>query len=127
MFKRIDHVEIVPTDMDTTIKFFEDVFGFKLIHRGQVDQPPLKETAKLQLGDAVVELLYAEGAAPKSDAPWQVGYRGIAIEVEDMKKAVEYLNGKDIEITKGPVDLGSSERAEIKGPDGIQIELRYWK
>ena len=32
-----------------------------------------------------------------------------------------------IEITKGPVDLGSSERAEMKGPDGIQIELRQWK
>jgi glyoxylase I family protein len=127
MFKRIDHVEIVPTDMDTTIQFFEDVFGFKLTHRGKVDQPPLKETAKLQLGDAVVELLYAEGAAPKSDAPWQVGYRGIAIEVEDMKKTVAYLKSKGIEITKGPVDLGSSERAEMKGPDGIQIELRYWK
>jgi glyoxylase I family protein len=127
MFKRIDHVEIVPTDMDAAIRFFQDVFGFKLIHRSEVDQPPLKETAKLQLGDAVVELLYAENAAQKSDAPWQVGYRGIAIEVDDMKKAVEYLNRKGIEITKGPVDLGSSERAEMKGPDGIQIELRQWK
>ena len=50
----------------------------------------------------------------------------IAIEVEDMDKAVEYLKAKGVEISSGPVVLGKSKRAEIKDPDGLSIELRQW-
>jgi glyoxylase I family protein len=35
----------------------------------------------------------------------------IAIEVADMDRAVEYLKGKGVEISAGPVILGKSKRA----------------
>ncbi|MCL4535874.1 MAG: VOC family protein [Bacteroidetes bacterium] len=48
----------------------------------------------------------------------------MALEVEDIDKALEYLKGKGIVPSRGPAALGKSKRAEIEDPDGIPIELR---
>ena len=29
MFKRIDHVEIIPQDLEKTLKFYTEILGFK--------------------------------------------------------------------------------------------------
>jgi glyoxylase I family protein len=43
-----------------------------------------------------------------------------------MDRAIEYLKGKGVEVSWGPVLLGTSKRAEIRDPDGLSIELRQW-
>ena len=50
----------------------------------------------------------------------------MAIEVDDMDRAIEYLKSKGVSVSWGPVTLGTSKRAEIKDPDGLSIELRQW-
>jgi catechol 2,3-dioxygenase-like lactoylglutathione lyase family enzyme len=127
MFKRIDHIEIVPSDVERTLDFYQTILGFKLKVRVQVDAPPMKEVIYLKLGDTVIEVISAEKPASKSQEAWQVGYRAIALEVEDMEKAVEYLRERGIEMAREPVDLGTSIRGEIRDPDGLTIELRKWK
>ena len=89
--------------------------------------PPMKEMIYLKLGDTMIEVISAEKPAMKSEEAWQVGYRAIALEVEDMEKAVEYLQERGIAIAREPVDLGTSIRGEIRDPDGLTIELRKWK
>jgi catechol 2,3-dioxygenase-like lactoylglutathione lyase family enzyme len=127
MFKRIDHVEIIPSDAEQTIDFYVNILCFKIKSRQEIKRPPMKEIIYLELGDTVIEVIAAENPSPKSQEPWQVQYRGIALEVEDMDKAVEYLKSKGIEISMPPVDLGNSFRGEIRDPDGLLIELRQWK
>jgi catechol 2,3-dioxygenase-like lactoylglutathione lyase family enzyme len=127
MFKRIDHVEIIPGDVEQTIDFYVNILGFKIKSRQELNRPPMKEIVYLELGDTVIELISAENPPPKSDEPWQIQYRGIALEVEDMDKAVVYLTSKGVKITIPPVDLGDSFRGEIRDPDGLLIELRQWK
>ncbi|MBW1999931.1 MAG: VOC family protein [Deltaproteobacteria bacterium] len=127
MFKRIDHFEIVPSDVEKTIDFYTNVLEFKMKFRKQVDAPPMKEVVFLELGDTVLELISAQSPAPRQEDPLHVGYRGLAIEVESMGEAVKYLRGKGVELASGPVDLGTSLRAEIRDPDGLVIELREWK
>lgn len=73
----------------------------------------------------MIELLKVTNPAAAHN-PWGIGYRMIALAVDDMDRAVEYLRGKGIEVTSGPVTLGKSKRAEIKDPDGLPIELRQW-
>lgn len=126
MFKKIDHVEIVPSDLENSIEFYIKTLGFTVQSRHKVDMPPLKQVVYLNLGNTVLELLEVENPASVSRENWQVGYRMMAIEIEDMEKAVEYLKSKDVEINWGPIDLRGSKRAEIKDPDGISIELRQW-
>jgi glyoxylase I family protein len=126
MFKRIDHVEIVPTNFERSLRFYRDVLGFQTWQRQAVDMPPLGEIAYLKLNDTMLELLAVEGADPPSESEWQAGYRMMALEVEDMEETVAYLEERGVEITWGPVELEDSKRAEITDPDGLGIELREW-
>jgi glyoxylase I family protein len=126
MFKRIDHVEIIASDFEKSIGFYTEVLGFTMKQRLTVAAPPLEEIAYLGLGDTVLELMRVPEAACATTEPWSVGYRMMALEVEDMDRAVEYLAGKGVAITWGPVDLGNSKRAEIHDLDGFPIELRQW-
>ncbi len=126
MFKRIDHTEIVTGNLDRTIDFYVGVLGFQVKQRQKIGRPPLDEIAYLTLADTMVELMSFSGASPASSTPAQIGYRMIALEVDDMDKAVEYLKGKGVEIARGPMATGSSKRAEIRDPDGLPIELRQW-
>jgi catechol 2,3-dioxygenase-like lactoylglutathione lyase family enzyme len=127
IFKRVDHVEIVPKDPQRTIDFYTNILNFQIKSRNTVKKPPMQEVIYLELGDTVIEIISVDNATPKSEAPWQIGYRGIALEVENMTEAVEYLKAKGIGMAVEPVDLGSSFRGEIRDPDGLIIELRQWK
>lgn len=127
IFKRVDHVEIVPRNVEKTIDFYVNILGCRIKNRIEVKMPPMREVIYLELGDTVIEIIAVDDPKPKSEAPWEVGYRGIALEVGAMAKAVDYLQGKGIAMAQGPVDLGDSFRAEIRDPDGLIIELRQWK
>ncbi|MCR4330776.1 MAG: VOC family protein [Patescibacteria group bacterium] len=127
IFKRVDHVEIVPGNAEKTIDFYVDVLGFRIRSRKEMKTPPMKEIVYIELGDTVLEIISVDDPKPKSGNPWEIGYRGIALEVDDMAMAVDYLKGKGIAIAQEPVDLGNSFRGEIRDPDGLIIELRQWK
>ncbi len=125
MFKRIDHVEIIPKDIEETITFYTDVLGFKVKERNKMNMPALSEISYLTLGDTMIELLAFKTPPAAPEGPF-VGYRMLALEVDDMDKTVEYLKGKGVAITRGPTTMGKTKRAEIKDPSGISIELRQW-
>lgn len=126
MFKRIDHVEILPSDFDRSMAFYQDVLEFRLMSRMPVQVGPLKEIAYLQLDDTVIELIRVKNPIPMPSSV-TAGYHAIALEVESMEAAITYLRDHGIYITWGPVDLGTSIRAEITDPDGLIIELREWR
>ena len=123
MFKRIDHVEIVPGNFERSLGFYTEILGFKIQSRRKVERPPLQEIAFIELGGTLIEMLSVKSPAPVSTEPWQVGCRKIALEVEDMDKALEYLKTKGVEISQQPASGGTSKSAQIKDPDGLSIQL----
>ena len=127
IFKRVDHVEIVPSNAKKTIDFYVNILGFRIRSRNEVKMPPMREVIYLELGETVIEIISVDDPKPKSEASWEVGYRGIALEVDDMTMAVDHLKGKGIAMARGPIDLGDSIRGETRDPDGLIIELRQWK
>jgi glyoxylase I family protein len=126
MFKRIDHVEIAPSDLERAIAFYTDVLGFRMKERVPIGMHGLKQVVYLELGDTMIELLeYADPAPP--DPTVRVGYRIMALEVDSMADALAFLAEKGIKPTRGPIDVGGGAlRAEIVDPDGLPIELRQW-
>jgi catechol 2,3-dioxygenase-like lactoylglutathione lyase family enzyme len=73
----------------------------------------------LDLGGTVVELISYEGTsvdpAPKKE---HLGYRMIALEVDDMEKTADYLRTKGVDIVWGPRVRETYSRAEICDPNG---------
>ena len=131
MFKRIDHVEVVTDQPDRTIEFYTEVLGFKVRARERVARPDgvALNLAYLELGGTTVELMNWEGVpvAPGPDPEKErLGYRMMAIEVDDMKEALAYLKTKGVEPVWGPVKRDHYARAEITDPNGYHIELRHW-
>ncbi|HTL25830.1 MAG TPA: VOC family protein, partial [Burkholderiales bacterium] len=55
-----------------------------------------------------------------------LGYRMMALEVEDMARALAHLEAHGIQPVWGPKVRPAYARAEIQDPDGNHIELRQW-
>ena len=128
MFKRIDHIEVVPSDLEASVDFYTRVLGFKLKERMKIDgYPPLRQVVYIQLGDTVLEFVDYDGPEPAPPAAPRVGYRALALEVDSMDETIADLAKKGVRPTMGPFDTGGgSLRAEIVDPDGLPIELRQW-
>jgi glyoxylase I family protein len=131
-FKRIDHVEIVPLDVENTIRFYTEILGFTIRERVKVEvlqamqSHTVEEVVYITLGDTTIEVIKVLDPTDSRHDPWGIGYRMIALEVDDMDETVEYLLDKGVAITFGPVTLGTAKRAEIVDPNGLPIELRQW-
>lgn len=132
IFKRIDHVEIVPSNLEKSVAFYIDILGGFIKQRIQVQalrqwgDYVVEEIVYVTLGDTMIEFIGVANPSSTKHDPWGVGYRMIALEVDDMDVAVAYLKTKNVELTTGPAILGKSKRAEIVDPDGLPIELRQW-
>jgi glyoxylase I family protein len=129
MFKRIDHVELVTGQPEHAIGFYTDVLGFKVRARDRVPETPLGplELVYLELGGTTVELMcYPDARPAPAPVAEHLGYRMMALEVEDMQQAIDYLGAKGIQPVWGPKFREKYARAEIRDPDGNHIELRQW-
>ena len=129
MFKRIDHIELVTSRPERAVAFYTDVLGFRVRERQRVPASALGplDLVYLELGGTTVELMcYPQASPPPREAGEHLGYRMMALEVDDMDRALAYLKEKGIEPTWGPMKRPAYARAEIKDPDGNCIELRQW-
>jgi glyoxylase I family protein len=130
MFKRIDHIELLTALPERAIAFYTGVLGFRERERMRIPSTPSGplDLVYLELGGTTVEVMcYPEAKAIQPRASEQrLGWQCLALEVEDMERALEMLKAKGIEPAWGPIKRPDYARAEIRDPDGNPIELRQW-
>ena len=124
MIKRIDHVELATGDLNRAIEFYTTIIGFTLHSRERISVD--FELAYLKLGDTMLELMQANRPTLQPTDEWRLGVKLFALEVDNMDKEISRLKSKGVEVSRPPISLGPSKRAEIKDPDGVSIELRQW-
>lgn len=127
MLKRLDHVELIPSDFERSLAFYSGVLGGQLVDRREVDDPTVTEIAYLRLGDSAVELVRVQQARADARNEEHIGYRLMAFEVNDMVQVLATLSGHGITPSWGPREYPAFIRAEITDPDGNAIELREWR
>ena len=130
MFKRIDHIELLTAAPERAVAFYTGVLGFRERERMRIPGTPSGplDLVYLELGGTTVELMCypeAKPIAPRS-AEQRLGWQCLALEVEDMDRALAELKAKGIDAAWGPVKRPDYARAEIRDPDGNPIELRQW-
>ena len=129
MFKRIDHIELLTAQPDRAVDFYTRVLGFRVRARDRVPNTPQGplDLVYLDLGGTTVELMaYPEAKMEKRSNEERLGYRMMALEVEDMDQALAALKAQGVETSWGPIKRADYARAEIRDPDGNAIELRQW-
>ena len=130
MFKRIDHIELVTASPERAERFYTGVLGFRVRERMRVPKTPSGplDLVYLDLGGTTVELMsYPDAAIDPAGSGERLGYRMMALEVEDMDAALEHLKSQGVEPSWGPMARPEYVRAEIRDPDGNSIELREWR
>ena len=130
MFKRIDHIELLTAAPARIVGFYTGVLGFTERERMRVEATPSGplELVYLELGGTTVEVMcypQANTIPPRSERV-RLGWQCLALEVEDMDRALALLKQRGVEPSWGPVRRPDYARAEIRDPDGNPIELREW-
>ncbi len=126
MFNVIDHIEIITRNMAESIEFYTKVLGFEVKSQHKMDgSRGITEIVFLTLGDTSLELLEFPDAKPIPEQP-HIGYRMMAITVDDMDAAIKHLKKHNVTISREPMNLGSSMRGEFKDNNGVTIEIRKW-
>jgi lactoylglutathione lyase len=122
---RILHTMLRTGDLQRSIDFYTQVLGMRLLR--QKDYPDGKFTlAFLGYGDesehTVIELTYNWGIERYELGE---GYGHIAIEVDDVYRAVDDIKQRGGKIMReaGPMNAGTTIIAFVEDPDGYPIEL----
>lgn len=122
---RILHTMLRVTDLESSIKFYTDVLGMRLLRRK--DYPEGEFTLAFvgyddEAAGAVIELTHNWNVV-KYDLGDAFGH--IALEVDDAYRACDDIRSRGGNVMReaGPMKGGSSVIAFVEDPDGYKIEL----
>ncbi len=111
----IHHVHIFASDIDESIRFYEEYFGAKLILDTEL------------AGARNVFMRVGKGRLHLYDQPPKHPGRGsihhFGIQTDDIEGVVSAMKAKGVEFKKGITDFGFWRYVMIPAPDDILIEL----
>jgi len=137
----VHHIAINVSDMNKSIRFYQEVLGFKLLFPPQegsgaelekaVKVPDVKlKYAMLQTGNAYVELIQylSPIGKPYDRMNCDTGNMHLAFRVPDVDKAYAELKEKGVKFNSPPVKISSGHLkdcafAYFTDPDGVTLEI----
>jgi methylmalonyl-CoA/ethylmalonyl-CoA epimerase len=129
MIKKIDHIGIAVSNLEESLKLYREVLGLDLQGTELVEEQKVK-VAFLPIGDTEFELLEStdsSGPIAKYIEKKGQGVQHIALEVEDIEKAIEEMKEKGLRVIdeKPRYGAGGSKIAFLhpKSTNGVLIEL----
>jgi catechol 2,3-dioxygenase-like lactoylglutathione lyase family enzyme len=143
MFKAIDHINLVVSDLEKAKEFFES-FGFTVEHEGDLSGGWISEIvglkdvrarySKLALSGSVTKLELVSYTSPTSERDPdmskanQLGFRHIAFEVDDIDDIVATLTDRGIEFMSKVQTYEPTKKRLVYfyGPEGILLELAQY-
>ena len=123
MFDSIHHVAIIVSDYEKSKKFYVEQLELPIIRenyrKGRNDYK-----LDLKIGDIELEIFGMEKAPNRVTEPEACGLRHLAFKVDDIDKAVEWLNARGIETEPIRIDEYTQKRMTFfRDPDNLPLEL----
>jgi catechol 2,3-dioxygenase-like lactoylglutathione lyase family enzyme len=148
----IDHINIVVSDLEKSVKFYTELLGFNLSKMAYLEGEWIESIVGLKgvaadvafivapAGEPRIELLCYKTpkgeAIPANSLANTVGIRHIAFRVDDIHAAVEKLKSAGVKILGEPVvvpetvvthDAGHKMLCYFHDPDGVLLEVTEYK
>ena len=122
MIKELDHLALVTTDVHRAARFFIDLLGFK--ESGRLETSHSGTIVFVSLGGTQIELFGAGDGAVAPAAERAVGFKHLALLVDDIDAEYERLKATGVAFTMVPTTVESGLRiAFFSDPDGNALEL----
>lgn len=119
--KGVDHVAIIVKDMNTSIRFYNEVLGLIIIHDGRNDGGNKKSFLGLR-EKAFVAL--TENPEKELNNRNTESVSHIAFGVENVEKAKELLEERGVEFIEEKTGADGKTRAyHFLDPDGLELEI----
>ena len=129
MVNKVDHIGIAVSNLEESIKFYQDILGLKLHGTETVEEQKVK-VAFLPIGDTEVELLEStspDGPIAKFIEAKGQGIQHIAFKVDNIEAALAELKEKGVRLIdeKPRYGAGGARIAFLhpKSTNGVLIEL----
>jgi len=117
---KIEHIGIAVSDLNSAIRFYEDVLGLECYAIEEVADQKVK-TAIFRIGETKIELLEStnpEGPIGKFIEKRGEGIHHIALAVEDVKEALKEVESKGVQLI---------DKQPRKGAEGLSIGFLHPK
>jgi lactoylglutathione lyase len=112
----LDHIGVYVKDLERSLKFYGEVFGFPEHHRFSVGEAKI---AVLDTGKGLLEIIERPGAPPE---PPRGNWSHIAFHIDDYNALLSKLEKKGLELRK--VTIADRPRiAFFRDPDGYDVEI----
>ncbi len=122
MIKNIDHVAIVVSNMDRSIKFYNELLGLKVLHDGRKEGGK-KKTFLGTKSKTLIALIEDENRTREGAGIVEV-VAHVAFGVNDVEKASRVLKEKRVEFIEEKLDKdGRRKSYHFLDPDGLELEI----
>jgi glyoxylase I family protein len=124
MLNRVHHIAIICSDYAKSKHFYVDILGLKIVRETYREE---RKSFKLDLevGEQYqIELFSFPNPPARTSSPEACGLRHVAFEVEDVRKTVEKLRDRGIDVEPIRVDESTKKAFTFfADPDGLPIEI----
>ncbi len=125
--RQLDHLNLTVRDLQQSVEFYRQLFGFELVETGAPDPVPW---AIIRSGEAML-CLYEHAHVPSGphypDVPREQGLRHFALRITNGLEFCALLVQRGVPLAYGgPVRWPHSTSYYISDPTGHQIEVVQW-
>lgn len=129
MFRKIEHLGIAVTNMEESLRLYEDLLGHTC-YKTEVVESEFVKTAFIQVGESKIESLEAtnsDSAIAKFLEKKGQGFHHVAFDVENIDVEIERLLNKGFDLIHKTAKVGADNKRiaflHPKATNGLLIEL----
>ena len=121
--KALDHVGLVVSDLDRSLRFYCEGLGLELLRRSGPKADGVS-SAVLKVGTQEINVFCdPHGGSAQGSGTERIHHFCLAMESGGIDEVAIALGRAGIEIAKGPVQRRDGVSLFVEDPDGIRVEL----
>ena len=120
--KALDHVGLLVTDLDRSLRFYVEGLGLELLRRREGASGA--SSAVLKVGDQEINVLCNPNFIAETNELHRIDHFCLMVESSTISELIAALREAGLEIVEGPTERRDGVAVFLHDPDGVRVELQ---